>query len=104
MSRGISPSAHDKFVKLPVRAPEVKTRVEASLTPTSLPEREPLPATKPCIVQPHDRIWVDDIRRAVCKHFHITKTEILSRRRNRQVVRSRQVFIYLARSLTTLSF
>lgn len=43
---------------------------------------------------------VDDIIKAVCKHFSVTKLDLLSHRRTRRVTRPRQVGYYLTKMLT----
>ena len=48
-------------------------------------------------------VKIDDILRIVSRHFKITRTDILSPRRSRDVVRPRQVAMYLAKSLTARS-
>ncbi len=49
------------------------------------------------------RVHIDDILKIVSRHFKIAKTEILSARRSRDVVRPRQIAMYLAKSLTSRS-
>ncbi len=49
------------------------------------------------------RIKVDDILRIVSRHFAVPKSEILSDRRHRSVVRPRQIGMYLAKQLTARS-
>ena len=46
------------------------------------------------------RIKVEDILRIVSRHFAVPKSEILSDRRHRSVVRPRQIGMYLAKQLT----
>ncbi len=49
------------------------------------------------------RVHIDDILKIVSRHFKIAKNEILSPRRSRDVVRPRQIAMYLAKSLTSRS-
>lgn len=49
------------------------------------------------------RIKVEDILRIVSRHFAVPKSEILSDRRHRSVVRPRQIGMYLAKQLTSRS-
>ncbi len=49
------------------------------------------------------RIKIEDILRAVTRHFGISRGEILSERRHRSVVRPRQIGMYLAKQLTERS-
>lgn len=49
------------------------------------------------------RVRIDDILKTVSRHFKIPRTDILSSRRSRDVVRPRQIAMYLAKSLTSRS-
>ena len=49
------------------------------------------------------KITIENIQTLVCKHFKISKNEMLSSRRSRYLVRPRQVAIYLSKILTTKS-
>ena len=46
---------------------------------------------------------LEDIQEAVAKYFHLTSSELCSRKRGRKFVLPRQVGMYLARQLTSLS-
>lgn len=52
---------------------------------------------------PPPNLLVNDIIRAVCRHFEITPTQIKSSRRTKDVVYPRQVALCLARRHTTRS-
>lgn len=47
---------------------------------------------------------IEAIQRAVCRHYGISRAELLSQRRNHRVVRPRQVAVYLAKVLTLKSW
>ncbi|NJM34780.1 MAG: chromosomal replication initiator protein DnaA [Rhodomicrobium sp.] len=49
------------------------------------------------------RVKIDDILRVVMKHFSVNRSDLLSSRRNRSIVRPRQIGMYLAKSLTARS-
>lgn len=49
------------------------------------------------------RVKIDDILRVVTKHFGVNRADLLSSRRNRSIVRPRQIGMYLAKSLTSRS-
>ncbi|MFQ5625285.1 MAG: chromosomal replication initiator protein DnaA [Methyloligellaceae bacterium] len=49
------------------------------------------------------RIKIDDILRIITKHFGVNRSELLSSRRNRSIVRPRQIGMYLAKNLTSRS-
>lgn len=48
-------------------------------------------------------IKMDDILRTITKHFGVNRSELLSARRNRSIVRPRQIGMYLAKQLTSRS-
>ncbi|WP_428029162.1 chromosomal replication initiator protein DnaA [Ancylobacter sp.] len=49
------------------------------------------------------RVRVDDILRVVAKHYNVSRADILSQRRTANVVKPRQVAMYLAKMLTLRS-
>ena len=49
------------------------------------------------------RIRIEDIQRAVSRHYNVSRTELLSNRRTRAIVRPRQIAMYLAKTLTLRS-
>jgi chromosomal replication initiator protein len=49
------------------------------------------------------RISIDDILREIGRHFNVAKSDLLSPRRARSIVRPRQIGMYLAKQLTTRS-
>jgi len=49
------------------------------------------------------RIKIEDIVKAISRHFEVSKSEILSQRRHRSVVWPRQIGMYLAKQLTARS-
>ena len=57
------------------------------------------------LVRPNDtrRIKIDDILKVVGQHYSVAKSDLLSPRRARSIVRPRQVGMYLAKTLTTRS-
>ena len=52
---------------------------------------------------PTDTITLENIQEAVARYFHLTLSDLCSRKRGRRYVLPRQVGMYLARQLTTLS-
>jgi chromosomal replication initiator protein len=50
------------------------------------------------------RITVDEIQKQVASHFHIRIADMFSARRSRQIARPRQIAMYLAKNLTSLSY
>jgi chromosomal replication initiator protein len=57
------------------------------------------------VAQPHDitRIRIDDILKIVGRHYNVARSDLLSPRRARSIVRPRQVGMYLAKKLTPRS-
>ncbi len=57
------------------------------------------------LVRPNEarRIKIDDILRVVGQHYNVAKSDLLSPRRARSIVRPRQIGMYLAKTLTTRS-
>ena len=49
------------------------------------------------------RIKIEDILRIVSRHYGVSRTDLLSPRRQRSVVRPRQIGMYLAKQLTSRS-
>ncbi len=57
------------------------------------------------LIRPCDpkRVRIDDILRVVAKHYNVSRADILSQRRTANVVKPRQVAMYLAKTLTLRS-
>src|SRR5690606_22194257 len=49
------------------------------------------------------RVRIEDIQRVVARHYSVSRTELLSARRTRTIVKPRQVAMYLAKSMTPRS-
>ncbi|GGA38070.1 chromosomal replication initiator protein DnaA [Pelagibacterium lentulum] len=49
------------------------------------------------------KVRIEDILKIVARHYKVPRTELLSSRRSRDVVRPRQIAMYLAKSLTSRS-
>ena len=49
------------------------------------------------------KVRIEDILKIVSRHFKVPRTDLLSSRRSRDVVRPRQIAMYLAKSLTSRS-
>jgi len=49
------------------------------------------------------RVQIEEILKIVSRHFKVPRTDLLSSRRSRDVVRPRQIAMYLAKSLTSRS-
>ena len=57
------------------------------------------------LVRPQEpkRVKIDDIQRTVARHYNISRSDMLSSRRTANVVRPRQIAMYLAKTLTLRS-
>lgn len=49
------------------------------------------------------RVRIEDIQRIVARHFNVSKTELLSNRRTRTIVKPRQIAMYLSKVMTPRS-
>jgi chromosomal replication initiator protein len=81
-----------------------RVRADARLTaePITIERAEFIVRDLMSAVEPK-RIKIDDILRIVSKHFGVNRADLLSSRRNRSIVRPRQIGMYLAKSLTSRS-
>lgn len=119
MLRGISPTAQDKFVKLPARQSEAVAApsVEASFPPVPLPESGPQPepwllSTILTIGQGYavgcdfyrPKIYLQNIINEVTRFYKISRTDLMSNKRSRYIVRPRQICMYLGKTLTSHSY
>jgi chromosomal replication initiator protein len=50
------------------------------------------------------RVRIEDIQKAVARHYNVSKNELLSSRRTRAIVRPRQIAMYLAKIMTPRSY
>jgi chromosomal replication initiator protein len=57
------------------------------------------------LVRTHEqrRVRIEDILRIVSRHYKVPRNDLLSSRRSRDVVRPRQIAMYLAKALTSRS-
>ena len=57
------------------------------------------------LIRPQEpkRVKIEDIQRAVARHYNVSRADMLSSRRTANVVRPRQIAMYLAKTLTLRS-
>jgi chromosomal replication initiator protein len=57
------------------------------------------------LIRPQEpkRVKIEDIQRIVARHYNVSRSDLLSSRRTANVVRPRQVAMYLAKTLTLRS-
>lgn len=88
MKRLRSPPPPPPVLIVPVlkrRPPTIAAPIPAPVTPYIIPRQYPSP---------------EDITRVVCEHFRVMPVDLISDRRDRPSARARQVWAYLARSMT----
>lgn len=51
------------------------------------------------VSEPRREISIDRVQRAVCEYFNISRDEMISKSRRRQIVQARQISMYLSRNL-----
>jgi hypothetical protein len=105
----------DRMRRIAERAYQAREILPAVIEPTPMvPEPvdvialvpEDLTPVPPCAVRVSwfaERIGVDRIKRAVAKEYNTTCMEIDSDRRTKEIVRPRQVAMYLAKTMTLMS-
>ncbi len=54
-------------------------------------------------VEDNRKIRIEDIQRAVSRHYNVSRTDMLSNRRTRVIVKPRQIAMYLAKMMTPRS-
>lgn len=80
------------------------------LEPDEEQQPEPTPVVEAPAVEPEVRrkadggFWLEDIARVVCAVHGVTRLELISPRRSHYIVDARQVFFWLAKHFTSVSF
>lgn len=57
--------------------------------------------TEKLIGEKHSDLTIDKVQNVVCEYFNITREDIISKSRKRQIVQARQIAMYLSRSLVS---
>ena len=73
------------------------SKLNATAVTLEMAEREVRDLVRP---QEPKRIKIEDIQRAVARQYNVSRSDLLSSRRTANVVRPRQVAMYLAKTLT----
>ena len=71
-----------------------------ALLTATLAERELKDMVRPLELR---RVRIEEIQRIVGRHYHVSRSDLLSARRTANVVRPRQIAMYLAKTLTLRS-
>lgn len=91
---------HDELPAMLAQQPK-----EPLLTPPTLPHVVLAKSAEPVTLtlEISGRIWLSDIKRAVCERFHITPADIESSRKTQRYAYPRQLAMTLSRALTKRS-
>jgi chromosomal replication initiator protein len=57
--------------------------------------------TEKIVGEEQNDVTIDKVQRIVCEYFKITRDELLSKTRKRQIVQARQIAMYMSRILIT---
>ena len=59
--------------------------------------------TEKIVGEEHNDVTIDKVQKVVCDYFNITRDDLLSKTRKRQIVQARQIAMYMSRSLINCS-
>ncbi len=59
--------------------------------------------TEKIVGEQHNEITIDKVQKVVCDYFNITRDDLLSKTRKRQIVQARQIAMYMSRMLINCS-
>ncbi len=59
--------------------------------------------TQKIVGEHHNEVTIDKVQKVVCDYFNITRDELLSKTRKRQIVQARQIAMYMSRTLINCS-
>jgi chromosomal replication initiator protein len=59
--------------------------------------------TEKIVGEEQNDVTIDKVQRVVCEYFKITRDELLSKTRKRQIVQARQIAMYMSRNLINCS-
>jgi len=59
--------------------------------------------TEKIVGEEHNDVTIDKVQKVVCDYFNISRDELLSKTRKRQIVQARQIAMYMSRSLINCS-
>jgi chromosomal replication initiator protein len=92
--------AHSKLTGQPVTMELAEREIRDLILTMELAEREIRDLIRP---QEPRRVKIEEIQRIVARHYNVSRSDLLSSRRTANVVRPRQVAMYLAKTLTLRS-
>ena len=59
--------------------------------------------TENIVGEEHNELTIDKVQRVVCDYFNVTKEDLLSKTRKRNIVQARQIAMYMSRNLISCS-
>ncbi len=59
--------------------------------------------TRKIVGEQHNEITIDKVQKVVCDYFNISRDDLLSKTRKRQIVQARQIAMYMSRTLINCS-
>ena len=59
--------------------------------------------TEKIVGEEHNDVTIDKVQKVVCDYFNITRDDLLSKTRKRQIVQARQIAMYMSRNLINCS-
>ena len=59
--------------------------------------------TEKIVGEEHNELTIDKVQRVVCDYFNITRDDLLSKTRKRNIVQARQIAMYISRNLINIS-
>lgn len=59
--------------------------------------------TEKIVGEQHNDVTLDKVQKVVCEYFNITRDDLLSKTRKRQIVQARQIAMYISRNLINCS-
>ena len=93
-----------------IRDDEVDFAIGSMLDVPSDISYQPVYSFEPALILPlgHDlakrkRVRIEDIQKVVARQFNVARNDLLSNRRTRQIVRPRQIAMYLSKTMTPRS-
>jgi chromosomal replication initiator protein len=59
--------------------------------------------TEKIVGEEHNELTIEKVQRVVCDYFNITRDDLLSKTRKRNIVQARQIAMYMSRNLINVS-
>jgi chromosomal replication initiator protein len=59
--------------------------------------------TEKIVGEEHNELTIEKVQRVVCDYFNVTRDDLLSKTRKRNIVQARQIAMYMSRNLINVS-